>query len=401
MRFGRLVTLTEAQRVMKIQEVILKAKAGELKWYQAADILGISDRHLRRLRYQFDIDPNGLFKKRTPSPKRLKEEIAQQILELYRSEYMGYNVSHFHEEIKQLHNIKVGYTCVKQLLQRNGLVPKYKKRGQHRRRRQRKPLPGMLLHIDGCDHQWFAHPSDERQCLIAVIDDADGKCLAAKFFKSEGTNEVLEVLKEVVDTHGTFVSLYTDRASHFAYTPNAGGPIDPNAKTQVDLVLDELGIELIRAYSPQARGRGERVWRTMQGRLPQELAKIKAKSYDAANRYLQKVFIHKYNHRFTIKPQTEGSAFIPLMGVDTNRIFTKRYERHVNKDHTISYFNRILQLPKPAPGTYLIHRKVQVREHLDGSLDVFAGRLLIASFPKLESEENVVTLRHPDIACTT
>lgn len=386
---------------MKIQEVILKAKAGELKWYQAADILGISDRHLRRLRYRFDIDPSGLFKKKTPSPRKLKEDIAQQILDLYRTEFMGYNVSHFHEEMTQLYGIKVGYTCVKELLQRHGLVEKHKKRGQHRRRRERKPLPGMLLHIDGCEHQWFEHPSDERQCLIAVIDDADGKCLAAKFFKSEGTIEVLEVLKTVIDTYGTFIALYTDRASHFAYTPRAGGPIDPTSKSQVDLVLDELGIELIRAYSPQARGRGERAWRTMQGRLPQELAKVRAKSYDAANRYLQKVFIPKYNHRFTIKPLTDGSAFIPLVGVDTNRIFTKRYERHIHKDNTISYFNRILQLPKPPSGTYLAHRKVQVREHLDGSLDIFAGRQLIASFPKLETETNVVTIDYPDRACAT
>ena len=243
MRFGRFVALAEVERVMKIQEVIMKAKAGELKWYQAADILGITDRHLRRLRNRFKVDPTGLFRNRQPSPKRLKQEIVDEILRLYQTEYAGYNVTHFHEELLETHHIKVGYTCVKLLLQKHKLVPKHKKRGHYRRRRERRPLTGMLLHMDGSHHRWFEHPAHERQCLIAIIDDADSKCLAAKFFKEEGTVEVLEVLKSVVQEHGTFVSLYTDRASHFAHTPAAGGPFDPSAITQVDRVLNELPIE--------------------------------------------------------------------------------------------------------------------------------------------------------------
>lgn len=251
----------------------------------------------------------------------------------------------------------------------------------------------MLLHLDGSHHQWFEHETDNKQCLIAIIDDADSRCLAAKFFKEEGTVEVLEVIKSVVDKYGTFVSLYTDRASHFAHTLEAGGPFDPSAKTQVDQVLDELGIELIRAYSPQARGRGERAWQTMQGRLPQELAKAGITTYEAANRYLQKVFISKYNRKFAVKPQAEGTAFLPMVGVDTNRIFCRRHERRVNKDNTIQYLNHILPMPKPEqPGTSFASRKVEIREHLDGSLDVFAGKQLIASFPKLESLPEVVRL---------
>lgn len=383
---------------MKIQEVILKAKAGELKWYQAADILGISDRHLRRLRARFDVDPKGLFKKKPFNPRKLKQEIADEIVRLYREEYQGYNVTHFHEEMTENHGIKVGYTCVKELLQRHGLVPKYKKRGQYRRRRERRPLTGMLLHLDGCTHRWFEHETDERQCLIAIIDDADSRCLAAKFFKEEGTMEVLEVIKEVVDTHGTFVSLYTDRASHFAHTPVAGGPFSPDTKTQVDYVLDELGIELIRAYSPQARGRGERAWLTMQGRLRQELAKINATSYEKANEYLQKTFIKKYNSKFTVKPTEEGTAFLKTRGVDMNRIFCRRYERRVNKDNTIQLFNHILPMPKPKTGTSYALRKVEIREHLDGSLDVYAGKQLVAQFPKLEELAEVVRLHQTDQA---
>lgn len=400
MGFGRFVTgSSEVERVMKIQEVILKAKAGELRWYQAADILGITDRHLRRLRYRLETNPAGLFRRQLPSPKRLKEEIANEILRLYREEYKGYNVTHFHEELVETHGIKVGYTCVKTLLQRHKLVEKHKRRGQYRRRRERRPLTGMLLHLDGSKHRWFEHETDEKQCLIAIIDDADSRCLAAKFFKEEGTVEVLEVIKSVVDRYGTFISLYTDRASHFAYTPEAGGPFDPHAKTQVDNVLDELGIELIRAYSPQARGRGERAWQTMQGRLPQELAKAGTKTYDEANRYLQKCFIPKYNRNFTVKPTEEGTAFLRLVGVDTDRIFCRRYERRVGKDNTIQLFNHVLPMPKPkASGSYAL-RKVEVREHIDGTLDVYAGKQLIAHFPKLDKIEpllEVVTINQPD-----
>lgn len=396
MKRNRLVALREVERVMKIQEVILKAKAGELKWYQAADILGISDRQLRRLRHRFDVDPTGLFRKRIPSPKRLDERVANQILKLYREEYEGYNAKHFHEEVTEVHGVKVGYTCCKDLLQRHGLLPQHKKRGQYRRRRERRPLTGMLLHMDGSQHRWFEHQADDKQCLIAILDDADGKCLAAKFFKEEGTIEVLEVIKSVVDTYGTFISLYTDRASHFAYTPKAGGPIDPKAKTQVDLVLDELGIELIRAYSPQARGRSERAWRTMQGRLPQELKRAGIKTYEDANTYLIEEFIPKYNKNFSIKPAEKGTAFIRLIGIDTNRIFCRRHERRINKDSTIQYFGQILQLPQPKSKVSYAERKVEIREHLDGSLDVYSGKKLIASFPNYENKEEVVIIEIPD-----
>ena len=172
---------------MKIHEVILKAESGELKWYQAADILGITDRHLRRLRWRLKADPAGLFRRPRPSPRRLKKETADEIVRLYRTEYQGYNVTHFHEELVEKHFIKVGYTCVKLLLQREGLVQKCKKRGQYRRRREKRPLTGMLLHLDGSKHRWFEHQTDEKQCLIAIIDDADSRCIAAKFFKEEAS----------------------------------------------------------------------------------------------------------------------------------------------------------------------------------------------------------------------
>jgi len=388
----RLVSLPEAERVMKRQEIILRAMSGELKWYQAAEILGISDRQMRRLKHRYEeYGYDGLFdrRKKVPSPKRIPMEVAEKVLRLYRDEYQGFNVRHFHEELQSEHGIKVSYTWTKLLLQGAGLVPKEKKRGRYRRRRERKPLPGMMLHLDGSPHHWFDHPTDEFQTLIAILDDATSQCLWAKFFPSEGTHEVLEGIKHVVKQHGTFISLYVDRASHFVYTPKAGGPPDRSVKTQVAQILEELGIELIAAMSPEARGRSERNWRTMQGRLPQELRRAGVNSYDAANRYLETVFLGKFNTRFSVKAKEDGTAFIPVVGVNLNRIFALRYERTVNKDNTVSFENQTLQLPKVHGISTLSGRKVEVRRHLDGTLEVLLGKRLVASFGHEEQQRAV------------
>jgi len=381
---SRLVAFAEAERAMKVQEVILRAASGQIKWYQAAEILGISDRQIRRVKCDYEkYGVKGLFdgRRKQPSLHRISAETVNEVIRLYRDEFNGFNVQHFYQEMKREHPIDVSYTWVKYVLQNAGLIAKEKKRGKYRRRRERKPLTGMLLHIDGSPHRWFEHSDDERQTLIAIIDDATGECLAAKFFKEEGTKEVMELIKSVVIEHGTFIALYTDRASHFAYTPTAGGPIDHNVKTQLELALDELGIELIRAYSPQARGRSERAWRTMQGRLPLELKRLGIVSYDAANRYLSEVYLSKHNQLFTVKPEESGTAFMPIIGVDLERVFSLRENRVVNSDNTISFNNRILQLPKVANTSTLAKKKVEVREHLDGTLEVLRGKQLLARFP--------------------
>lgn len=380
---NRLVALSEAERVMKVQEVILRAVNGQLKWYQAAEILGISDRQMRRVKWEYEhFGIRALWDKRRskPSPKRIPLRIAERVLQLYREQFQGYNVRHFLQEIQREQGLVVSYTWTKYLLQNAGLVPKEKKRGKYRRRRERSPLKGMLLHIDGSPHRWFEHPKDEHQTLIAIIDDATSECLYAKFHKEEGSKEVLEAIRDVIAKFGTFIALYTDRASHFAFTPEAGGPIDKATKTQVEQVLDELGIELIRAYSPQARGRGERAWRTMQGRLPLELKRAGITSYEKANRYLNEQYLPKHNELFAVQPGESGTAFLSLVGVNLNRIFSLREQRTVNSDNTISYYNRILQLPKPVGVSTLAKRKVEVREHLDGTLEVLRGNQLIASF---------------------
>ena len=380
----RLIALSAGERAMKVQEVILKAIGGQIKWYQAAQILGITDRQMRRWRVRYEtLGYDGLFDRRRkiPSPRRIPLQVAKEVLRLYREEYFDFNVRHFHEELTEKHAISVSYTWVKMLLQESGLVARAKKRGQYRRRRDRRPLPGMLLHLDGSLHRWFEHEEDEMQTLLCVIDDATSECLAARFVPQEATRPILETIKEVVSTRGTFITLYTDRAGHFVHTPKAGEPPDRSRKTQVEQVLDELGIELIVAYSPEARGRSERAFGTMQGRLVPELRKASITSYEDANRYLSEIYISKYNKRFGVKPEERGTAFIPVRGANLDRIFSLRHQRTVYKDNTVHLGNRVLQLPKPKGVTTLCQRKVQIREHLDGMLEVFSGKRLIASFP--------------------
>lgn len=238
----------------------------------------------------------------------------------------------------------------------------------------------MLVHVDGSIHRWFEDEDDEKQTLLSVIDDATSECLAAQFVPEEATRPILALLKEVVSTRGTFISLYTDRAGHFVYTPKAGEPPDRTHKTQIEQVLDELGIELIVAFSPEARGRSERAFGTMQGRIVPELRRASITTYEDANRYLRELYISKYNKRFGVKPLESGTAFIPVIGADLNRIFSLRYERTVYKDNTVHLDNRTLQLPKLKGVTTFAKRKVQIREHLDGILEIFSGKRLIASF---------------------
>jgi len=379
----RLITLSASERAMKVQEIILKAMSGQINWCQAAQILGFSARHLRRLKRNYEkLGYDGLYdgRRKLPSPRRIPFETAQKVLRLYREEYFDFNMRHFHQEIREKHGISLSYSWTRGLLQGAGLVLKLRKRGQYRRRRERRALPGMLLHLDGSTHRWFDHPDDERQDLLSVIDDATSECLGAAFVPHEATRPILRLLLEIVRKHGTFISLYTDRAGHFVYTPNAGEPPDRSKKTQIQRVLDELGIELIVAKSPEARGRSERAFGTMQGRLVPELRRAQVKSYEGANRYLNEIFIPKYNRYFGVPPTEAGTAFIPVVGANLSRIFALRHERTVVKDNTVQLEGRVLQLPKIEGVSTLARRKVEIREHLDGKLEVLSGKRLLAVF---------------------
>jgi len=366
---------------MKIQEVILKAMAGKLKWWEAAEIIGISDRTMRRWRERYEAEGySGLwdYRKRSPSPKRVPVEQLEQVLRLYRDKYFDFNVQHFHEKLRDVHGIHFSYTWVKTALQEAGLVKRRKKPGSHRKRRPRRPLPGMMLHIDGSKHRWFG---DARQYeLIVVLDDANSEIYYAQLMESESTRTVMMALREVVESRGVFCSLYSDRAGHFFVTPKRGERVDPSRPTQVGRALQELGIRMIPAYSPQARGRMERSYGTWQGRLPQELRLRGITDVNKANEFLRTEYIADFNSRFTEKAAQKGTAFVRLHRRDLDWIFSVQQERTVNRDNTVLLGSRVLQLEKTRWKDTLAGQTVVVHEHLDGRVSIRFGPHVIAEY---------------------
>jgi len=362
------------ERTMKVQEVILRAMSKQLTWMQAAEILGVTDRTIRRMRKEWEEGGfDGLFDRRTqtPSPKRVPVAELEKVLELYREQYSDFNVRHFHEKLQEEHGVHYSYAWVKKALQTAGLVAKRRSRGKHRRRRQRRPLPGMLLHIDGSHHQWF---QDERWYdLLVILDDATGEIYYAQLVEAESTRSVLAAIREVVERKGCFCSLYSDRASHFFRTPKAGEPVDTRQRTQVGRALKELGIEPIPAYSPQARGRSERNFGTWQGRLPQELRIRNITTVEAANMFLHNHYIAEFNTKFTVPAAEAGTAFLPVHRHDLDRVFSIQHERIVARDNTIQFGRLILQLPETHFRATLSGCRVVVYEHLDRTISVGYG----------------------------
>ena len=369
------------ERAMKVQEVILRAMAKELTWWQAAEIIGISDRSMRRWKQRYEEHGyDGLLDRRRgkPSPKRVPLKVAEEVLQLYGEKYADLNVRHFHEKLGEAHGIELSYTWVKLALQGAGLVKKGRKRGVHRKRRERRPLPGMLLHLDGSRHQWF---QDQRWYdLIEVVDDATSQTYYAQLVEEESTRTVMQALRAVIERKGRFCALYSDRASHFFETPQAGGPVSRARLTQVGRALKELGIEMIPAYSPQARGRSERRFGTWQGRLPQELRLAGIGTLEEANRFLRQHYIGEMNRKFSVPAAQPGHAFVPVRGQDLERIFSLQHERVVAKDNTVRLGDRTWQIQRtPWRGT-LAGCRVTICEHLEGGVSIVYGPHVVGRY---------------------
>ncbi|MCB1101214.1 MAG: ISNCY family transposase, partial [Kiritimatiellae bacterium] len=338
---------SEVGRAMKVQEVILRAMSGQIQWFEAAEILGISTRTMRRWKTRYEIyGYDGLFDRRRqqPSPRRVPLEMVQQVLQLYRVEYEGFNVAHFHEKLVEDHGVELSYEWVKKALQTAGLVSKGRKHKTHRKRRERRPLKGMLVFCDGSDHEWIPGLPGQKQDLIVYLDDATNEVYSAYLVHEEGTMTCLQGLMQVVEEQGLFCSLYTDRGSHFFHTPKEGGPVDKRQLTQIGRALAQLGIEHIPSYSPEARGRIERFFRTWQGRLPQELRKAGVRSMEEANIYITETFLPWHNRRLSISPAEAGTAFVPAANTDLEAIICAQHERIVQKDNTVSFEKRCLQI---------------------------------------------------------
>ena len=364
----------EMERMMKLQDVILKAMAKKLTWIEAAEIAGMSVRSMQRKRQAYvDHGYNGLFDKRRGkiSYHRVPMATAERVLALYRDKYPDFNVRHFHEKLKESEDISLSYSWVKQALQGAGLVARKKKRGPHRRRRPRRPLPGMLLHIDGSKHRWFQ--DDRYYDLLVILDDATSRIYYAQLVAEESTRTVMTALREVIEREGLFCALYSDRASHFFVTPKAGEPVDKSRLTQVGRALKELGVQMIPAYSPQARGRSERSFGTWQSRLPQELRLAGIATVEQANRFLRERYIAEFNHKFTVKAAERGTAFRRCGRSDLGWIFSIQTERVVAKDNTVAIRDQWWQLDKTRWRHTLAGQTVTIHQHLDDTVSIRYG----------------------------
>jgi len=367
------------ERAMKVQEVFMQARAKKITWMQAAEILGVTDRTMRRWKrrqekYGFVLDQRW----GRASDKRVSVEVIEKVLGLYRDRYFDFSVRHFHEKLASEHDIHLSYTWVKKALQASGLVAKKRDRRVHRKKRPRRPLPGMLLHIDGSHHQWFQ--DDRWYDLLVILDDATNEVYYAQLVEDECTRTVMAALRDVIETQGLFCALYSDRAGHFFVTPPKQQAVDHSRLTQVGRAMKELGIQMIPAYSPQARGRGERNFRTWQGRLPQELRLRNITTQDAANAFLRDVYLKQFNANFTVPPAHRGTAFVPAVNLNFDRIFSIQHERSVNVDNTVRLANMLLQIPPTPWKSTLARCRVLVLQQLDGTFSVMYGPHVVGRY---------------------
>jgi len=366
---------------MKLQDVLLKAMAKKIRWWDAAEIIGVTDRTMRRWRERLEAEGySGLVDRRKgkPSQKRVPLAKVEEVLRLYRDVYFDLNIRHFHEKLSEEHAIELSYTWVQKALQGAGLVARGKKRGQHRRRRERRPLPGMLLHIDGSKHRWFGN--ERWYDLIVILDDATSEIYYAQLVEEESTRTVMAGLREVIETKGLFCALYSDRGSHFFVTNKAGEKVDKHRLTQVGRAMKELGVQMIPAYSPQARGRGERSFGTWQGRLPQELRLAGIETVEGANRFLRERYIAVFNQKFTVPAREKGTAFRRTTRSDLNWVFTVQTERVVAKDNTVAIADRNWQLEQTRFRNSLAGCTVTIHEHLDTTVSIRFGPHVVGRY---------------------
>jgi len=373
----------EVERMMKLQDVLLKAMAKKMRWWEAAEIIGISDRTMRRWRERLEEHGyDGLTDRRKgkQSQRRVPVKTCEEVMRLYQERYFDLSARHFHEKLKEEHSIDLSYTWVKQALQGAGLIERRRRRGPHRRRRERRPLPGMLLHIDGSTHRWL---NDDRWYdLIVILDDATSEIYYAQLVKEESTRTVMAAVRAVIEQKGVFCALYSDRASHFFVTPKAGEPVDKYRLTQVGRALKDLSVQMIPAYSPQARGRSERSFGTWQGRLPQELRLAGIGTPEAANLFLSQRYIAEFNRRFAVAAAEKGTAFRRPTRTDLDWIFTIQTERTVAKDNTFTLQNQVWQLDQTRWRHSLAGCTVTIHEHLDGTIAVRYGPHVVGRYDR-------------------
>ena len=370
---------------MTRKEVLVKAIEGRITWIAAADILGVTPRHMRRLRRVYEatgydglVDHRGGKSRR----KRIPLPTIRRLCELRRRAlYSDLSIQHFWEQATEKHGLQLSYTWARVVLQAAGLAPKAPARGRYRRKRERRPMVGMLVHLDASTHRWL--PAPAAWDLVVALDDADGRILYAQFVPQEGVASTFAALTHVLRQYGRFAELYTDRGSHFCYTPTAGAaPVVAPHAGHVSRALMVLGIRHILARSPEARGRSERAFGTIQGRLPHELRLARITDYAAANLYLTATFVPDFNRRFTVRPAQPESAFVSVRGLDLRLVLSAQHERIVRNDSTVTFGAVVLQLPPLRGRLHYVRCAVLVHEFPDGTLGVSHQSRLLARYDR-------------------
>jgi transposase len=378
--------------VTRFQEAFEQYEKRRLSSEEAGELLGMSGRNFRRLCVRYEEDGiEGLRDRRIGkvSPRRAPAGELARMHELYRERYSDFTVKHFHEQLVKRHDYKLCYTVTKASLQAAGLVAKARRRSAHRKKRVRRPLPGMLLFQDGSTHRWIAALGRDLD-LVVTLDDATSAICSALLVEQEGTMSSFLGLTETIARHGLFGALYTDRGGHYFITPKDAHKVDKTQRTQVGRALSQLGITHIPSYSPQGRGRMERVFGTLQKRLPQELRLARIKTVAAANRYLRERFIPDYNARFAVPAAEPGSAFVPYVGRPLADVLCVQEDRVVGADNCVSWHRRSLQIPPQRHRRHYVRATVRVHQYPDGSLAIFDGPRCLARFdPKGEPKHAV------------
>jgi Winged helix-turn helix len=374
-------TWLQDRRMLKFRDVLSRWERRELSMMEAGELLGMSERQFRRYRDRFEEDGEaGLVDRRLgkPSAKRITTTEVDRLLQLYRTVYWGWNVKHFHEHGVRDHNFSWGYTWTKTQLHTAGLVERAKRRGAHRRKRERKPCEGMMLHQDGSRHGWLdgQPPLD----LIVTMDDATSTIYSAFLVEEEGTASTFRGLLEVFTEHGLPCALYTDRGSHYFYTAKAGEAVDKGRLTQVGRALDRFGIEHIAAYSPEARGRSERMFGTLQDRLVKELEHAGITDVEIANRWIREVYLPRHNARFAKPAALPDKAFVAAACELLSETLCSEEERIVGRDNTVTYGRLKLQLPESRMRHHYVKAQVKVRHYPDGTLALFHGPRCLARY---------------------
>lgn len=367
---------------MRFEEVYIGWDESRLTQEQAALVLGVSDRTFRRYVHRYEEGGlEGLSDRRLghASLRRAPVDEVMGMVDRYRSRYRDWPVKHYYSWYRR-EGGKRSYTWVKKTLQAEGLVTKASKRGAHRKRRERSPLPGMLLHQDGSRHEWVL---GKKWDLIVTMDDATNEHYSMFFVSEEGTASSFQGVREVILQKGLFSSLYTDRGSHYWFTPKEGGKVSKTLLTQFGRAMSQLGIQMIAAYSPEARGRSERAFQTHQQRLVRELALHGITDINAANRYLAEVYMPAYNNEFVQPAPEEGSVFVPWTDGNLDDILCEQHERTVSADNCVSFERKILQIPANRYRCHYVRVRIRIHRYIDGSLAIFHGPRKLADYDPL------------------